>query len=164
MTDYSNPRTEAIIEDWPYGQHRTMARFFVETHPTRGQRVGRITINPKTGRPTAPKFLAYAEKVVIVDGDDSKIYIVMDRGHHFFVSHGNMQYQHEVVFANNPKFEALRALCDSVGNTKLCPDCGQDAQTYNAECKTEHGTLLSDPDYRERVEHFRPKGPGATGR
>jgi len=65
---YSNPRTEAVVEDWPHGRKRVTARFFVETN-SRGSRVGRVT----TGK---PKYTTYHKHMVIVDGDDGRIYPV----------------------------------------------------------------------------------------
>ncbi len=65
---YSNPRTSAVIPDWPSGSQRVTATFSIEAHPKRGERGVRTT----TG---APKTLTYARKARIVDGDDGRIYI-----------------------------------------------------------------------------------------
>ena len=35
--------SEAVIENWPSGSRRVTARFYIETHATRGQRCGRTT-------------------------------------------------------------------------------------------------------------------------
>lgn len=72
---YSNPRHEAVILDWPYGRLTTTAIFEVETHPKHGQRTGRTTINPKTGRTNKTKFNTYSRQQRIVDGDDGRTYI-----------------------------------------------------------------------------------------
>ena len=72
---YSNPRTEAVIEGWPSGPHRTVATFRIERHPVRGERGTRFTIDPKTGRPGAVKALTYARKARIVDGSDGRTYV-----------------------------------------------------------------------------------------
>jgi hypothetical protein len=73
MTNYSNPRLSAVVKDWPNGGKRTIARFEVETHPTRGQRVVRATTHPKTGQFCSPKKRTYADQVRIVDSNDGRI-------------------------------------------------------------------------------------------
>lgn len=111
MTNYSNPRMEAVIEDWPSGQHRTTATFQIEQHPKRGERATRITLNPKTGKPNAPKALTYAVKARIVDGDDGRTYIAELTNYGFVkIMRGDMQYQHETIFRENPRYDAVRAL------------------------------------------------------
>lgn len=65
MKTYSNPRTEAVIENWPSGSKRVQAIFTIENDPKRGQRATRTT----TG---ATKKLTYASKMRIVDGDDGR--------------------------------------------------------------------------------------------
>src|SRR3990167_11435413 len=75
----SNPRSMAVIENWPYGYlQRCKAEFVVETHPTRGQRVKRRTENKtKTGWNT-PKHTSYARRFVICDGNDGMTYLIGD--------------------------------------------------------------------------------------
>jgi hypothetical protein len=68
MKTYSNPRIAATIENWPHGGKRVTAQFYIEEHPTRGQRAVRVT----TG---APKKLTFAKQMRIVDGDDGRTYI-----------------------------------------------------------------------------------------
>lgn len=97
---YSNPRTEAVFTDWPIGRlQRTTARFWIESDPKHGERGMRTTINPKTGRPSAPKKLTYASKARIVDGDDGKTYIAMLSSSYRLVSvmQSNMQFQAESI-------------------------------------------------------------------
>lgn len=109
---YSNPRMEAVIHDWPHGNHKTVATFRVETDLKRGQRATRFTINPKTGKANAPKLLTYARRVRIVDGDDGKTYIIQltDYGH-ISVMHGDMKYQAEdAIFSDNPRYAEIRAM------------------------------------------------------
>ena len=105
MTKYSNPRTEAVIKDWPSGSKRVEARFYVETHPKRGQRAVRVT----TG---APKKLTYAERVRIVDGDDGKTYILEHSRNygHITVMGGCMKFQHEVIFERDARYASILAL------------------------------------------------------
>lgn len=108
---YSNPRLEAVIQDWPIGNKRTTATFRVETHPTRGQRGTRFTIDPKTGRPSATKVLTYAAMVRIVDGDDGRTYLI-ERSIYGGVSvmQSNMQFQHEHISGEDPRCADLLAL------------------------------------------------------
>lgn len=112
MAVYSNPRLEAVIENWPSGPHRTTATFRVETTPGRGQRGTRVTIDPKTGRPSAVKKLTYAAEVRIVDGDDGKTYIIERSRMYRFISvmQGNMQYQAETVYEGVAGYAELAAL------------------------------------------------------
>ena len=56
MIKYSRPRLAAVIEGWPWGRKaRTTARFWVEANK-RGERCGRVLVDPKTGRECNPKF------------------------------------------------------------------------------------------------------------
>lgn len=109
---YSNPRTHAVIEDWPFGQYRTTATFYIETHPKRGERGVRVTRDPKTGRNNKPKALTFARQARIVDGADGKTYILETHHHGDGVSvmQSNMQFQHEVLYPGNPDYDAARAL------------------------------------------------------
>lgn len=110
---YGNPRMEAVIADWPHGSHRTTATFKVETHPTRGQRGTRSTIDPRTGKPSATKVLTYARQVRIVDGSDGKTYLanVTEYGH-VSIFQSNMQYSQEAIFPEDPRYAAIRSLFD----------------------------------------------------
>ena len=112
MTAYSNPRMEAVIENWPSGRHRTTATFRIETHPTRGQRGTRFTIGPRTGQPSAIKTLTYARQARIVDGDDGRTYIAeLTMYGHINVMQSNMQFQAEdAIFPDNPRYATMRAL------------------------------------------------------
>ena len=66
MLQLSNPRREAVVEDWPNGRRRVNAFFSVET--VKGKdRVCRTT----TGK---PKKTTYHVKMRLVDGDDGRIY------------------------------------------------------------------------------------------
>jgi hypothetical protein len=82
---FSNPRTEATIENWPSGSRRVTANFKVETN-NKGSRVVRTT----TG---APKLTTYYLKMVLVDGDDGKIYAI-----------GNTIYNQAIAYPGTMKF------------------------------------------------------------
>ena len=92
MTDYSNPRTFAVIENWPSGSRRVKATFYIETTP-KGERAIRVT----TGDPVK---LTYARRMRIVDGDDGRTYIARDHGHGMVsVFRGDMKFEHEIAHA-----------------------------------------------------------------
>ena len=106
---YSNPRTEATIKDWPHGRNRVTARFWIESHPKRGERVCRQT----TGK---PKKLTYSKRFAIVDGDDGRTYLIYDTSPYSFlgVMQGNMKYQEETVHPEDgERYEELAALLDA---------------------------------------------------
>ena len=106
MITYSNPRTAAVVLDWPSGKHRVEARFFIESHPSRGERGVRVT----TGK---PKTLTYARKARIVDGDDGKTYIAeLTSYDHVSIMQGNMQFQQECIFPRDGRYPAVLALFD----------------------------------------------------
>ena len=110
-TIYSNPRTQAVIENWPSGKQTVTARFSVESHPKRGERVIRVT----TGR---PKALTYALKVRIVDGDDGRTYIAhLTHFGGISIMRGTMDFQHEIVFPGDARHTELMALFAGAGST-----------------------------------------------
>jgi hypothetical protein len=102
--NYSNPRTEAVIEDWPSGKNRTTATFTVERNPKRGERAVRVTVGK-------PKVLTFAKQARIVDGDDGKTYILENHGGFVRVMRGTMDYEAEQpIFPSNPRYAELMAL------------------------------------------------------
>jgi hypothetical protein len=104
MTEYTNPRLNAVIENWPHGSKRVTATFSIETHPQRGQRAIRTT----TG---APKKLTFARQMRIVDGDDGRTYIAaLSTYGHVTIHRGDMKFNHESVFESDPRYTSLRAL------------------------------------------------------
>ena len=108
--NYTNPRLEAVIPDWPSGKFRTTATFRVETSP-RGYRVTRTTVDPKTGKTCAPKATTYARAAQIVDGDDGRTYVFLLTMYDFIsVMQGNLQFQQEAIFDTDPRYTALRSL------------------------------------------------------
>jgi hypothetical protein len=93
---FSNPRTTAEFNDWPLGgSRRGLCKFFVETHPKRGMRVGRQTQNPKTGQMNAVKYTTYQPRVLIVDGDDGRTYILEDVRMYSFINILRSDFMHE---------------------------------------------------------------------
>lgn len=108
-TQYSNPRMQATIDNWPTGSYTTTAIFSIETHPTRGQRAVRVTHHPITGKPAAPKKLSFARQARIVDGDDGRTYILEMSIYSglLYVMRGDMKYQHETVYREDPRYSTL---------------------------------------------------------
>jgi hypothetical protein len=104
---YSNPTMTLTVNDWPYGQYRTTATFLVETHPTRGERGTRTTVDPKTGRTSKPKVLTFGRHARIVQGDDGRTYILVATGGHLSVMQSNMQFQQEAIFPSDARYGAL---------------------------------------------------------
>jgi hypothetical protein len=103
MTIYNNPRLTAVIENWPSGSKRVTARFSIEADPKRGERAVRVT----TG---APKKLTFARKMRIVDGDDGRIYIAIATRSFITIHRGDMKFNEETVFEEDPRFPELLAL------------------------------------------------------
>ncbi len=104
MTNYTNPRMTAVIENWPSGSKQVTAQFSIESDPKRGERAVRVT----TG---GAKKLTFARKMRIVDGDDGRTYIVSLTGYGFInVMNGDMKIQKETVFEREARYADLRAL------------------------------------------------------
>jgi hypothetical protein len=102
-TNYSNPRMSATIENWPHGRQRVTATFAIETDAKRGERATRTT----TG---ATKKLTYARKARIVDGDDGRTYIAQANANHVSIMRGDMKFQHEVIYNDDPRLPVILAL------------------------------------------------------
>ena len=101
---YSNPRTYAMIENWPSGGKRVTARFSIEVDLKRGERAVRVTDG-------APKKLTYARKQRIVDGDDGRTYIAeLSTYGHVTIMRGDMKFNEESVHAGDPRHTELMAL------------------------------------------------------
>lgn len=104
MTQYTNPRMTAAIENWPSGSKRVTALFTIEVVPGRGERGVRMT----TG---AAKKLTYARKARIVDGDDGRTYIAeLSCYGHVNIMRGDMKYQHESIHERDPRHAEALAL------------------------------------------------------
>ena len=104
MTQYSNPRTEAVIPDWPSGARRVTARFHIERHSQRGERAVRTTSG-------GPVKITFARRMRIVDGDDGRTYIARDHGAGMVsIMRGDMKYEHETAHDPHPRYAELMAL------------------------------------------------------
>ena len=95
---YTNPRKFAQFNDWPSGNKRVYCTFQVE-QGTKGQRVRRVTDKPGCpGVKCSPKLTTYAKKVLLVDGDDGRIYIMEFTEYGFFsVMSSDMKHSHETI-------------------------------------------------------------------
>lgn len=102
MTNYSNPRMRAVIDNWPHGSQRVQAVFSIEA-ASRGERAIRQTSG-------APKKLTYALKARIVDGGGGRTYIAEENGSHVTIMRGDMRFQEETIFPDNPRYAAAMAL------------------------------------------------------
>jgi hypothetical protein len=111
MITYSNPRLEAVIENWPIGGKRTTATFRIEAKPGKGERATRFTLDPKTGKPSATKVLTYATKARIVDGSDGRTYIIEQSMYDFIsVMRSDMKFTEETIWPRDPRFADITAL------------------------------------------------------
>ncbi|MBW1853218.1 MAG: hypothetical protein JRJ00_00805 [Deltaproteobacteria bacterium] len=107
--NYSNPRKSVTIEDWPYGSKRTRCKFLVEKSKGK-ERAVRITTNPKNGRDNKPKKLTYARKVLFVDGDDGRTYVMNQVGHAINIMQSNMKYTEEYISTEDTRFGQLNLM------------------------------------------------------
>ena len=104
MTIYTNPRMHATIEGWPSGGRRVVAGFDIEVHKTKGQRAVRVT----TGKPVK---LTYGVQQRIVNGNDGRTYIaILTMYGHITIMRGDMKYNEETFFENDPRYAEVRAL------------------------------------------------------
>jgi len=109
MLQYSNPRKKVVIKDWPYGRGlRVKCTFTVETAKGK-ERAVRVTQKP-TGGDNAPKRLTYARKVLFVDGDDGKTYIMNQTGNAISIMQSNMKYSQEYISSDDSRFDDLNKM------------------------------------------------------
>lgn len=117
--EYRNPRTFAGFDDWPYGRRfKTRCEFTVETLDINGshkERVSKMTINPKTGRPNKPKKTTFAPACRIVDSSDGKTYIIYKSGYgpSIYVKKWDF-YDHESIQEGDERYYRVLALFDEV--------------------------------------------------
>ncbi len=108
---YSHPRKTLEVNSWPSGGNRVRAKFNVQHHEWRGERVTRATTNPKTGEWNAPRKTAYASKARIVIGSDGKTYLVMLSGYGpITILQSNLKYEKEVIYMSDSRYPDVMAL------------------------------------------------------
>lgn len=106
MTNYSNPRMFAVIENWPSGARRVTARFHIEVSNTIDKRERAVRVT--TGQPVK---LTYSRRQRIVDGDDGRTYIAKDHGAGMIiVTHGDMKFQKEIAHFPSERHAELMKL------------------------------------------------------
>lgn len=103
---FSNPRKSAVITNWPLGgSKRGTATFQVEAN-NRGERVLRTT----TGK---AKATTYYKKIVIVDGEDGRTYILgLCNDHQIAVIFGDMKAT-SYSFSQDPQFNEIKELIEN---------------------------------------------------
>ena len=106
---FSNPRTTAVFEDWPFGgSQRCRMEFKIESHPTRGERCIRTstTANNRVGK---PKKSTYSTMCRIVDGDDGKTYILEYNQVYrmIHVRESNLKYSFKTAYPGDPDYDEL---------------------------------------------------------
>ena len=88
--EFSNLRTRAEFDDWPFGRQRCRCVFWIETGK-RGERCCRVTENKtRTGWNKAKK-LTFAARMVIADGNDGKTYVLALGGYGGVYVHFSMR-------------------------------------------------------------------------
>lgn len=136
MTNYSNPRTSALVEDWPSGLRRVTAKFWIEAVPGKGERAVRVT----TGKPVK---LTFARRMRIVDGDDGRTYIVCATNYGgVYIRRGDMKYDHESAHHPNPRYHELMELFappEPMVNLKVV---GPDGEQIEDEASREMDAML----------------------
>ena len=110
---YPNPRAVAEFTDWPHGSRRTTCTFRVESDPKHGQRIARVTIDPKTGRPSKPKTTTYGRRAAIADGNDGRIYITtLTIYGSLSITQSNLDFSAEHIHPHDPRHAPLlTAMC-----------------------------------------------------
>lgn len=109
--NYSNPKRQLTVENWPGGMERVTAIFTVEALQHRqAERVSRITRSP-SGKESRPKLTTYALKVAIVSGDDGKTYIAqLQSTGCISIMQGNLKFEQETIWPKDERFERVFAL------------------------------------------------------
>jgi hypothetical protein len=107
---YSNPRLELTVDNWPYGRFTTKATFNIEAVKGK-ERASRITVNPKNGRVNKPKKTTYSHKARIVDGSDGRTYIAELTAYGAIsIRQSDMHHQQEYISDNDARYIDLLAL------------------------------------------------------
>lgn len=98
---------EYETDDYPYGRERTKATFTVEKTGKK-QRVSRVTVNPKTGRPNKPKKTTYGIVAKLGIGADGRTYVgIYNEYGAINIWSGDMKRTQAHVVYEDPEFEGL---------------------------------------------------------
>lgn len=61
LRGYTTPERPYKVDNYPWGfKLKTTIHYWIESKPGLGDRMGTYTINPKNGRPCAPKYTTYS--------------------------------------------------------------------------------------------------------
>lgn len=103
---FTNPRLEAVIEDYPLGGNkRGRCTFRVEHNPKKGYRFVKQTFGK-------PKADTYGGKAAIVDGNDGRTYLIQFAGDFDFIKINRFDFKNaaEPAFPSDPLYATLAAL------------------------------------------------------
>lgn len=74
LKGYTTQATAYEVKDYPYGfRLRTSIFYWIESKEGKGDRLGTYTINPKTGRPNAPKYSTYSTFMYLFINEDGHV-------------------------------------------------------------------------------------------
>lgn len=104
---HRDEKSAYVVDDYPYGGHRTQIRFWVDHSPSKGFRFSAQTLNPKTDRWNKPKKSTYSAFAGCMYLDD--------KGHVQFAGLGSYSSAPDVLeyvkhFPGADNFKELKAL------------------------------------------------------
>jgi hypothetical protein len=109
---FSDPVRQLVIDDYPLGgSRRGKAHFWIEPKPGKGERACRETEN-RAGGWSKPKKTTFANRTLIVTGDDGKTYILRDVGSFIDVMKWNLQFTAGNFFPGDDGYDEVKALFD----------------------------------------------------
>jgi len=74
LNGYTTQQTAYEVKDYPYGfRLRTSIFYWIETKEGKGDRFCSYTINPKNGRPNAPKYSTYSPFMYLYLNDEGHV-------------------------------------------------------------------------------------------
>ena len=108
--------SEWKTDDYPYGRERTTARWFIEGTPGK-QRIGRITVNPNTGRENKAKYTIYHHAVGLAVVSDDRAYTVLQtKSGRLNFEDGAFNYKGGIIRDKDPeRFDAIAKELASLG-------------------------------------------------
>ena len=115
---FSNPRTYAEFNDWPWGRDlKARCVFKVESRKLQ-QRVTRTIVDPKNGRTCAPKKTTLGARALIADGSDGRTYAMIEMGTAYSIMQSNLKYG-DYAHLGSPEFQAINLLFNEMaGNAR----------------------------------------------
>lgn len=115
LTGHVSPETAYVVDDYPYGfKLRCKARYWIETHPKRGQRVMFQTTNPKIeGREAwnKPKASTYAQlRVLVLDESNGHVETDSINWNATEAAINEFSARHAVALTGDYEQEAIKSL------------------------------------------------------